>query len=580
MTSPWAGHEFGAVPVHGEFDAESPFAGAAWESAPYQESAITIADLGTESVGLPLAHESPEQSSVRQAIASGTSDLNTLTNLVFFARHPERNGRGLSPTEPAFAALSTEWTSIRDTVVRPLLTTVPGAAGEIWVPGAERLANPKSAGGTYLDAPWRFVFHTIEGEPSADAFRRLAAEHTNPPHLWAYPQKDILLQTISLHRSAYALARPGSIQTNRAHAVQLEMWGYAAKMGNATPEVLNWLADRVLAPVARLVPINLGQVAPASPGESCYGKNSSCRMTAGEWQAFNGTCGHVHVPDNDHWDPGTLKIGTIAARARLSIGSTSYIRRERAPSDHDGPAFESERDDESPSRNGQRRPTLAAPQGVEGLAEQDEMQAFHERQVAASKGTCGFPSGVTLRVASGPTGSGQEHWDPYATGEPLYDTSPAQQSIQLATNFVVRELCASGAHVSDLARISCRLVRNLQKIRDRVGQPVQVTSGYRSYKYNVELYESRGEKPINSQHSSGRAADIATAGMTGLEIAKLAIDTCGPNIAVGVANTYAHVDVRGEWARWTYLSDPAESARVIAELDAYRQRKLDSLRVP
>jgi flagellar protein FlgJ len=78
--------------------------------------------------------------------------------------------------------------------------------------------------------------------------------------------------------------------------------------------------------------------------------------------------------------------------------------------------------------------------------------------------------------------------------------------------------------VFDLARISCRLVRNLQKIRDRVGQPVQVTSGYRSYRYNVELYESRGQKPINSQHSSGRAADIATAGMTGLEIAKLAID--------------------------------------------------------
>jgi flagellar protein FlgJ len=180
----------------------------------------------------------------------------------------------------------------------------------------------------------------------------------------------------------------------------------------------------------------------------------------------------------------------------------------------------------------------------------------------------------------GPTRPGEEHWDPNGSGELLYDTSPAHQSIQLATNFVVRELCASGAHVFDLARISCRLVRNLQKVRDRVGQPVQVTSGYRSYKYNVELYESCGQKPINSQHSSGRAADIATAGMTGLEIAKLALDVCGPNIAVGVANTYAHVDVRGEWARWTYLTDPAESARVIADLDAYRQRILSLPRVP
>lgn len=154
------------------------------------------------------------------------------------------------------------------------------------------------------------------------------------------------------------------------------------------------------------------------------------------------------------------------------------------------------------------------------------------------------------------------------------------QPVRLATNFVVGEFCSSGGRLSDLARISCKLVRNLQKIRDHLGQPMQVTSGYRSYKRNIELYESRGQKPTNSRHSSGQAADIATAGMSGPEIAKLAITICGPKLAVGVANTYTHVDVRGAYERWTYFDDPAEDARVKAELDAHRLRVLDAVPVP
>lgn len=374
MNTPWSGHELAASPFSGEFDAESPFAmaGTTGESPAYpayQEfeggyGFTSTTDLGAEAVSLPLAHESPEQSTVRQAIAGGTSDVNKLTNLVFFARHPERNGRGLSLSEPGIAALGAEWTTIRDTIVRPLMATgpSPGTTTGLWVPGAERLANPKSAGGTYLDAPWRFVFHTIEGEPSAQGFRTLAAGHANPPHLWAMPSADLLLQTVPLDRSAYALARPGSIQTNRLRTIQVECWGFAAKMVNATPEVLAWLADRVLAPVARLVPINLNQVSPTGPGEPCYGKNSSCRMRSDEWQAFNGVCGHKNVPDNDHWDPGQLDLGAIAARARASVGATSYIQRERPPSDHDGPGFVAERDDDEGSwRNGHHSMAWEAP---------------------------------------------------------------------------------------------------------------------------------------------------------------------------------------------------------------------------
>jgi hypothetical protein len=44
--------------------------------------------------------------------------VNELTNLVFFARHPEMNERKIQPDE---TALAEEWLEIRDTIVRPAL---------------------------------------------------------------------------------------------------------------------------------------------------------------------------------------------------------------------------------------------------------------------------------------------------------------------------------------------------------------------------------------------------------------------------------------------------------------------------
>ena len=67
---------------------------------------------------------------VQRAISRGTRDPNQLTNIVFFARHPERQGRRLQRSEPNFRQLSTEWTQIRDRLVLPALRapTTPAAA--------------------------------------------------------------------------------------------------------------------------------------------------------------------------------------------------------------------------------------------------------------------------------------------------------------------------------------------------------------------------------------------------------------------------------------------------------------------
>jgi hypothetical protein len=56
-----------------------------------------------------------------RGLAEGMRDVNDLTNLVFFARHPERGGRRLKRGEPQFAQLSREWLEIRDNLVLPTL---------------------------------------------------------------------------------------------------------------------------------------------------------------------------------------------------------------------------------------------------------------------------------------------------------------------------------------------------------------------------------------------------------------------------------------------------------------------------
>jgi uncharacterized protein YcbK (DUF882 family) len=185
-----------------------------------------------------------------------------------------------------------------------------------------------------------------------------------------------------------------------------------------------------------------------------------------------------------------------------------------------------------------------------------------------------FPSGATLEIVSGATGSREEHDDPNATGNPLLDTSERVRSTRLSANFTVGELARSGGKVFSKARIDPKLVSALQELRDRLGKPIRVTSGYRPYLYNVDLYtKTYKRKPTLSRHSSGQAADVKIAGMTGMEIAKAAIDVLGPEIGIGIGADYAHVDVRGKWARWTYLRKE-DSDRAVAEIDAYRRERL------
>lgn len=76
----------------------------------------TLGELGGRF--LDMVATGQEQAAVTDALDSGVSDENELINLVFFARHPEMNGRKIESHE---SDLADEWRDIRDSVMRPVL---------------------------------------------------------------------------------------------------------------------------------------------------------------------------------------------------------------------------------------------------------------------------------------------------------------------------------------------------------------------------------------------------------------------------------------------------------------------------
>ncbi len=66
----------------------------------------------------PAAPRKEPHELLAEAIAAGNHDVGSLTNLVFFARHPELGGRRLRPEE---TKLQREWLAVRDDIVIPAL---------------------------------------------------------------------------------------------------------------------------------------------------------------------------------------------------------------------------------------------------------------------------------------------------------------------------------------------------------------------------------------------------------------------------------------------------------------------------
>ncbi len=107
-------------------------------------------------------------------------------------------------------------------------------------------------------------------------------------------------------------------------------------------------------------------------------------------------------------------------------------------------------------------------------------------------------------------------------------------NIRVAPNFLLREFeCTDGSHQVVLHRV---LLERLQALRNTLGRPVIINSGYRNPTHN----EAVGGSP-NSYHLRGMAADIRVPGMSPQALAGAA--RLAGFRGIITYNTFVHVDV-------------------------------------
>lgn len=115
---------------------------------------------------------------------------------------------------------------------------------------------------------------------------------------------------------------------------------------------------------------------------------------------------------------------------------------------------------------------------------------------------------------------------------------------KLSEHFRVREFaCHDG---SDKILISDETVRILESIRTYFGQPVTITSGYRTAAYNASP-KVGGAK--NSQHVKGTAADIKVENVPSWAVAGF-LEANFRSCSIGYYSSWVHVDTRGYRALW------------------------------
>lgn len=170
------------------------------------------------------------------------------------------------------------------------------------------------------------VWHTTEGRTLPDYDGGSTA-----PNFTAVPdfraKKIVWHQHFDVDVSARALKnKPGGVETNTLNACQVELVGTSDPVTHDkwsathlyTPELPDWVIRDLAAFVKWMstehgVPLSSGLTFKAYPGS--YGANG-VRMNGAQWSSFKGHCGHQHVPENDHGDPGAFPMNAILAAAK------------------------------------------------------------------------------------------------------------------------------------------------------------------------------------------------------------------------------------------------------------------------
>lgn len=180
------------------------------------------------------------------------------------------------------------------------------------------------------------VLHTTEGRTLPGY-----GGGSSAPNLTAVPdlgaKKFKWYQHFDIETSSRALVNlRGGVETNTLNVCQVELVGTCSPKTHeqwkaAGQEHIYWpdAPDWALRGIARFlawmheehgVPLSGPKQWPAYPAS--YGNGEGQRMTGAEWNAFKGVCGHMHVPENTHGDPGAIDFSRIIkyAKAELDLG--------------------------------------------------------------------------------------------------------------------------------------------------------------------------------------------------------------------------------------------------------------------
>lgn len=171
-----------------------------------------------------------------------------------------------------------------------------------------------SGSSDYTGGPKRLVLHTTEGWSIASALGAYRAKNIAPQFTIDFVARR-WLQHIDTARAASAMANlVGGVQTNRDGAVQIEIVGFAAYTQDISDDDLEWIGG-IVRKICDREGINVNRFPRFVGQESGTIATATApqRMSHAEWNDFDGVCGHQHVPENHHWDPGLFPYQRMLA---------------------------------------------------------------------------------------------------------------------------------------------------------------------------------------------------------------------------------------------------------------------------
>ena len=125
-------------------------------------------------------------------------------------------------------------------------------------------------------------------------------------------------------------------------------------------------------------------------------------------------------------------------------------------------------------------------------------------------------------------------------------TAPDNLDAKVSEHFKLREFkCNDNSRVVVL---NSELVAVLEMARRHFGKAIKINSGYRTVAYNSTLKNSSPD----SQHTHGNAADIVVVGVKPIDVYNYFNSYYPDTYGVGIYNTFVHIDVRPNKARWDY----------------------------